>query len=117
VALKGAFFPHPPSLPNGSFLNEWNPVSERIITSRVRTEFRKMSVIQCYAPTDYAKTEEKEQFYSPLDRTLINIHRSHIILVMGDFNAKVGNNNEDVEHLMGKHGLAIGSTLVFQMLA
>jgi hypothetical protein len=83
VALKDVFFPHPPSLPNGSFLNEWNPVSERIITSRVRTEFRKMSVIQCYAPTDYAKTEEKEQFYSHLDRTLINIHRSHIILIMG----------------------------------
>jgi hypothetical protein len=37
--------------------------------------------------------------------------------MMGDFNTKVGNNNEYVEHLMGKHGLAIGSTFVFQMLA
>jgi hypothetical protein len=24
--------------------------------------------------------------------------------MMGDFNAKVGCNNDDVEHIMGKHG-------------
>jgi exonuclease III len=71
----------------------------------MKTKFRKMSVVQCYAPTDDAKIEEKEQFYSLLDKTLTNIHRSHIILMMGDFNAKVGNNNEDAEHIMGKYGL------------
>ncbi|XP_070504065.1 craniofacial development protein 2-like [Chironomus tepperi] len=26
---------------------------------------------------------------------------------MGDFNAKVGDSNEDVEHVMGKHGLGV----------
>lgn len=25
--------------------------------------------------------------------------------MMGDFNAKVGSDNEDIEHVMGKHGL------------
>jgi hypothetical protein len=51
-------------------------VSVRIITSSVKTKFRKMTVIQCYAPTYDAETEEKEQCYSLLDRTLTNIHRS-----------------------------------------
>jgi hypothetical protein len=31
---------------------EWNPVSERIITVRVKTKYRKMTIVQCYAPTE-----------------------------------------------------------------
>jgi hypothetical protein len=84
---------------------DWNPGSERIITLRIKIKFRKMSVVQCYVPTDDAKIEEKEKFYSLLDRTVTNIHTSDIILMTGDFNARVGNNNEDVEHIMGKYGL------------
>jgi hypothetical protein len=48
-----------------------------------------VSVVQCFTPTDDGETEEREQFYSLLDRTLTNIHLSDIILMMGDFNAKV----------------------------
>jgi hypothetical protein len=33
------------------------------------------------------------------------ISRKDVILVMGDLNAKVGSNNEGLEHIMGKHGL------------
>jgi exonuclease III len=37
-------------------LFEWNPVSERIITARIQTKLRKISIIQCYAPTENAAT-------------------------------------------------------------
>jgi hypothetical protein len=63
-----------------------------------------MTNIQCYAPTEHGEADEKESFYSLLDKTLVSLHRSYIILMMGDFNAKVGCNNEDVKHVMGKHG-------------
>jgi hypothetical protein len=63
-----------------------------------------MTIVQCYAPTEDGKADEKESFYSLLDKTLVSLHRSDIVLMMGDFNAKVGCNNEDVEHIMGKHG-------------
>jgi hypothetical protein len=86
---------------NGLF--EWNPVSERIITARVKTKYRKMTIVQCYAPTEDGELQEKVSFYSLLDKTLVSLHRSDIVLTMGDFNAKVGCNNEDVEHVMGKH--------------
>jgi hypothetical protein len=85
-------------------LLEWNPLSERIITARVKTKYRKMTIVQCYAPTEDGKPDEKESFYSILNKTLASLHRSDIILMMGDFNAKVGCNNEDVEHVMGKNG-------------
>jgi exonuclease III len=64
-----------------------------------------MSIVQCYAPTENAELDEKEAFYSLLDKTLLGIKRSDIITMMGDFNAQVGNNNQDIEHIMGRHGM------------
>ena len=61
-----------------------------------------MSIVQCYAPTENVELDEKEAFYSLLDKS---IKRSDIIVMMGDFNAQVGNNNEDIEHIMGRHGM------------
>jgi len=88
----------------GAFL-EWNPVSERIIRTRIQTKLRKMSIVQCYAPTENAELDEKEDFYTLLDKILLGIKRSDIIVMMEDFNAQVGNNNQDIEHIMGRHGM------------
>jgi len=44
-------------------LLEWNPVSERIITARIQTKLRKMSIVQCYAPMENTKLSEKEAFW------------------------------------------------------
>ena len=84
---------------------EWNPVSERIITARIQTKIRKIYTVQCYAPTENTELAEKEAFYSLLDKTLLGIKRSDIIVMMSDFNAQVGNNNKDIEHIMGRHGM------------
>jgi hypothetical protein len=46
---------------------------------------------------------QKEALYSLLDETLLGIKRSDIIVMIGDFNAQVGNNNQDIEHTMGRH--------------
>jgi exonuclease III len=84
-------------------LLEWDPVTEKTITARTGTKLRK--IVQCYALTDSAKLVEKEAFYNLLDKTLLSIKRSDTIVMMGDFNAQVGNNNQDIEHIMGRHGL------------
>jgi hypothetical protein len=63
-----------------------------------------MAIVQCYAPTEDGEADEKESFYSLLDKTLVSLHGSDIVLMIGDFNAKVGCNNEDVECVTGKHG-------------
>ena len=86
-------------------LLEWNPISERIITARIQTKLRNMSIVQCYAPTENVELDEKEAFYSLLHKTLIGIKRSDIIVMMGDFNAQLGNNNQDNEHIMGRYGI------------
>jgi hypothetical protein len=43
-------------------LLELNPVSERIITARIQTKLRKMSIVHCYAPTENAELDEKEAY-------------------------------------------------------
>jgi exonuclease III len=87
-------------------LTEWHPVSERILIARFRTSIRNISVIQCYAPTEGGAEEQGENFYSQLNKVLSEKTRKwNIVILMGDMNAKVGTENEGLEHIMGKHGL------------
>ena len=52
-------------------LIEWTTVSERLITVSLTTRLRKLTVVECYAPTNEATSEEKEAFYGFLEA---NIH-------------------------------------------
>jgi exonuclease III len=86
-------------------LVEWKPVNERIITARLATKYEKNSVMQCYAPTEEYDLDKKEEFYNLLNNVLDDIDKKDAMILLGDFNAKVGCNNEEVEHIMGTHGI------------
>jgi len=49
--------------------------------------------------------EEKEAFYGLLETALHQIRQSDITIMMGDFNAKIGDDNQGVKHVMGRNGL------------
>lgn len=84
-------------------LISWNPISERIITARLKNRNKYITITQCYAPTEDSSQNQKDEFYSLLDNTLHNIPNKDITILMGDFNAQVGQNNTDYENVMGKH--------------
>ena len=86
-------------------LIEWIAVSVRLITARLNTRLLKLMVVQCYAPTIEATSEEKEAFYGLLEATLHKIRQSNIIIIMGDFNAKIRDDNQGLQHVMGRHDL------------
>ena len=86
-------------------LIEWHPVSARIIVASFKTTVRNIVMIQCYAPTAVAEDAERQQFCVQLNDILKKKKKKDIIIVGGDLNAKVGQDNEGLEHVMGRHGL------------
>ncbi|KAL8605837.1 hypothetical protein ACOMHN_051446 [Nucella lapillus] len=86
-------------------LLSWEPVSPRLLTARYNSKSRKVTIIQCYAPTNVANADDKEEFYDHLQATIDRAPKRDLKIVMGDMNAKVGANNSDKELIMGKHGM------------
>ena len=63
----------------------------------------KLSIIQVYAPT--IEANDKDNFYKQLQTVVDSVHKHDILLVMGDLNAKVGEDNEGYENIIGSHGV------------
>ena len=70
---------------------------------------RNLSIAQVYAPTSDSNEEDLETFYSKLEVTMRNIPMKDILVVMGDWNARVGpDTHAEWPGTAGKFGL--GST-------
>jgi len=82
----------------------FNPVNDRIISARFKTMTGSMTVCQVYAPTMLANDQEIEEFYDKLQEVINSAPRTDMIILMGDFNAKVGNVHLDSNGVVGKFG-------------
>ena len=85
----------------------WEPVSPRIVTAMFRTSSKNIDlfVVQCYAPTNDADDATKQDFYNLLQAVLDTAKQKDLVILMGDFNAKVGEDNKRYETIMGQQGL------------
>ena len=86
-------------------LINWTPIDERIIRARFHSRHVKLTLIHAYAPTNDADEETKDHFYEKLQVIVEKTQKHDILVITGDLNAKVGNDVEGYERVMGKHGI------------
>ncbi|CAF5013436.1 unnamed protein product, partial [Rotaria sp. Silwood1] len=63
-----------------------------------------LTIINVYAPTSEASMDDIETFYDNLEEAVANTPKKDILIITGDWNAKVGDNNTGWESVMGKYG-------------
>ena len=87
-------------------LDSWKPISDRIIEACFYSRFIKTTVIQVYAPTNEADEKVKGDFYEHLKKIAYVVPRHDMLLVIGDRNAKVREQELGEEDTVGKLGMA-----------
>ena len=84
----------------------------------------KTSVIVVYAPTNCSSNEKAEEFFEELNNTISDIPAHNFLIVMGDFNARLGSdqgrytyheetnrNGKHMADLLAEHGLLATNTM------
>ena len=64
-----------------------------------------VNFIQVYAPTSVHSDQEAEQFYDMLQSQVEKVPKKEKVIIMGDFNAKIGSDFNTWSPTMGKFGL------------
>lgn len=80
-------------------------ISERVALLQVKFECFCLTIIQAYSPTERSTEEEIEKFYKDIEFALTKTEGK--VIVMGDFNAKIGCPKTNNYPVMGKHGYGV----------
>ncbi|KAK4878322.1 hypothetical protein RN001_010828 [Aquatica leii] len=76
---------------------EWGAKGVGLI---VKADKEGWTIIVAYAPNDNERKEMKDQFYELLQMEIDRGEKN--VIIMGDMNGRVGNNNEGIERHMGQ---------------
>ena len=79
--------------------------SARILTLRLNTTEGPFTLVSVYAPTLAATQETKDEFYENLASTVESIPSSEQLALLGDFNARVGADQDSWPSCLGSFEL------------
>ena len=97
-AIRTALVKNLESLPKG--------ISDRLMSMRLPLQGKKhLTLISVYAPTMAYTQEEKELFYQQLSSLLRTVPKEDKLLLLGDFNARVGKDSQAWPEVIGPHGM------------
>ncbi|XP_072181978.1 craniofacial development protein 2-like [Diadema setosum] len=81
-------------------------ISERLMTLRLTLSHKRhATIISAYAPTLTSSEEAIEEFYADLSSILNTIPATDKIILLGDFNARVGSDHGRWDRVLGRHGV------------
>ena len=94
------------------------PIRDIIMTMRLSlSKDNFATIISVYAPTMTNSDENKEAFYNRLASVLSGIPRTGKLLLMGNFNARIGRENDKWPLVIGKHGIGKCNSISELLLA
>ena len=85
-------------------VSAWEPVNDRIMWLRFNSRNVATTIVQCYAPHEERSKKEKDEFYACLNDVVRKVPGRDLLIIMGDFNARVGNDYTTWSRSIGKYG-------------
>ena len=79
--------------------------TERLMSLAINTADSPINLLCAYVPTLAAFAEVKDAFYSQLDSLIQGISRRRNLIILGDFNARVGSDNVAWPNCLGNFGV------------
>ncbi|XP_049768102.1 uncharacterized protein LOC126101500 [Schistocerca cancellata] len=79
--------------------------SERIIVAKIDTKPTSTTVVQVYMPTSSADDEEIDEMYEDIKEIIQVVKGDENLIVMGDWNSRVGKGREG--NIVGEYGLGL----------
>ena len=79
--------------------------TERLLTLRLNTTTGPITLVSVYAPTLYSTPETKDQFYENLASVISSTPNKEQLILLGDFNARVGADYDSWPSCLGKFGV------------
>jgi exonuclease III len=83
---------------------ELEAINDRMCRIRLKGRVRNITIISIHAPTEEKEEFHKEDFYDKLNRICNNIQKYDQLIIMGDFNAKIGK-VDYLKQVAGNHTL------------
>jgi len=88
----------------------WEPINARIVIAKFRTRHLKTPahIIQCCASTNDSSEEDKDDFFHARTKIVNKVNEKDLVMmILGDFDAKLRRDHRGYEQVMGKHGQRI----------
>lgn len=81
--------------------------NDRLISLRIPLSHGKKfaTIISAYAPTMTNPDEVKDKFYEELNMLITSVPKQDKLIILGDFNARVGSDSDSWNGTIGKHGI------------
>ena len=82
--------------------------NHRVMTIRLKlkSSLKVVTFVTVYAPTFKAKQLEKEAFYQDLQKAINTVSPHDLLIVLGDFNARVGSDWKTWKGVVGSEGIS-----------